>query len=310
MDEYFPEVSVVITTRNRPKFLLQAIQSVKAQTTPPLEIIVVDDCSDSALPQEITNAADASYIKIIRHSVPCGGSAARNTGIRASSGAYIAFLDDDDVWRPEKLELQLQQFNNEQVGAVYCGVVYIDQYSRLINTPIRREYPSGNLHNAFLIEDRTAPTSSYLVRRNVFEVVGYFDEKLPARQDWDMWIRVAESFLINAVGAQLVKMRYHSESRISSNYLNLLYAQEYIRKKYSQARVGLSWHEKINSISSFYRMQGNAYILSNSNQCNAFVHFLIATLLNPFLKVNYIGLLRSILSARMRVKYGRAIYAK
>src|SRR5438034_8399752 len=115
-------VSVIIPTYNRARYLSDAIRSVVNQTFQDFEIIVIDDCS-----QDQTRIATDSFkdqrIKYLTHDSNRGEAAARNTGIQKSTGSYIAFLDDDDQWAPEKLQLQIQIFEQSatKVGLVYCG---------------------------------------------------------------------------------------------------------------------------------------------------------------------------------------------
>lgn len=119
-----PKVSVIITTYNRQETLSRAIQSVLDQTYQDFEIIVVDDASKVSQ-EEIVSSFNDDRIKFIRHSINKGGSAARNTGIAASLGEYIAFLDSDDQWLPDHLSCQIKSFENLPftVGAHYSGLV-------------------------------------------------------------------------------------------------------------------------------------------------------------------------------------------
>ena len=124
MSKVNPTVSVIIPTRNRYSFVPRAIQSVLNQTYQDFEVLVVDDASDDHT-DEIVKGFSDERITYIHHEVKRGGSAARNTGIKFSKGEFIAFLDDDDQWLPEKLQCQMHLLSNSPtvVGAIYTGVL-------------------------------------------------------------------------------------------------------------------------------------------------------------------------------------------
>ncbi len=126
-----PKVSVVVLTHNRRRLLRRAISSILNQTFQDFEIVLVDDASTDNTPEVVRSFGDAR-IKYIRHEVNKGEAGSRNTGVTSSSGDYIAFLDDDDEWLPEKLEQQVRLLDSSpsQVGAVYTGFLKIDRSPR------------------------------------------------------------------------------------------------------------------------------------------------------------------------------------
>lgn len=115
-------VSVVIPTRDRPRLLAEALGSALAQTWRDIEVLVVDDGSRPEA-RPVVERFDDRRVTYIRNDAPRGGAAARNRGIRASRGEYVAFLDDDDIWLPTKIEKQMAVFGRAppEVGVVYCG---------------------------------------------------------------------------------------------------------------------------------------------------------------------------------------------
>ena len=139
------QVSVIIPTHNRARFLREAISSVLNQTFQDFEILVVDDASDDNT-REVVAGFEDIRIKYFRHDTNRGGSAARNTGIRNSMCSYIAFLDDDDEWFPEKLgkQMELLLASDPKVGAVYTGYLDVDKATGQV---IGEQLPSrrGNL---------------------------------------------------------------------------------------------------------------------------------------------------------------------
>src|SRR5262245_18798192 len=187
-----PEVSVVIPVFNRAVKVRRAIASVLAQTFQNFEIIVVDDGSTDGTSSAVAAIADPR-VTLIRHDRNRGGSAARNTGINASSVPFVAFLDSDDEWLPTKLERQLEVFerSSERVGLIYTWAERIfpdGSVSRYI--PRRRV----DLARALLTVNFIGETSLGMVRRIALDAIGGFDETLPSSQDMDLWLRICERF--------------------------------------------------------------------------------------------------------------------
>ena len=188
-----PRVSAVLPTRNRASLLPDALQSVFAQrgagTTFDLDVIVVDDASTDNTADVVARHAAARYIKLPEN---VGPSAARNAGLQASRGEYITFIDDDDVWLPGKLELQLAAM--ERVAGV--GVVYSQYYLQRRGKPPAlipeaHSAPSGWVLPVMLAGDWSFSTLNLLIRRSAFERVGGFDESLDYGEDRDISFRLA-----------------------------------------------------------------------------------------------------------------------
>lgn len=185
-----PLVSVVIPTCNRPQLLRRAVSSVLAQTYRELECIVVDDASagDTAA---VLAAFDDKRIVFLRNEQNRGAPASRNRGIAAARGEFVALLDDDDEWFPEKIEKQVAIFEHAAglIGVVYCGFEFVaagNERATVAVSPVWR----GQIHEAML-ESCVLGSPTPLVRKKYFEQTGLFDEGLPSSQDWDMWIRLA-----------------------------------------------------------------------------------------------------------------------
>lgn len=205
-----PRVSVVIPVFNRAAAVGRAIESVLVQTCQDFEIVVVDDGSTDGSAAAVAAFADRR-IKLVRHERNRGGSAARNTGIQASSAPYIAFLDSDDEWLPTKLERQLEVFerSNERLGLVYTGAEWVFVDGTVIRpSPCR---PVG-LTRALLTENVIGETSLGMVRRSVFDTIGGFDESLPSCQDMDLWLRICERFHAGVVPEALVRVAKGNDS--------------------------------------------------------------------------------------------------
>lgn len=209
-----PLVSIVIPTYGRPARVIKAIESVLAQTYSAIEVIVVDDASPEPVAPMLQNLFGDRII-CLRHDRNLGGAAARNSGIRLAKGDWIAFLDDDDRWRPEKLErqmgsLQAMGFNP---AVSYCWSVVMGEEQEL--KVVRRFYRDGDI-DKLVGGNIIGPTSVVLVHRTCLASVGLFDEELQSCQDWDMWLRCALVFPVVGVSEVLVEQHAHGE-QISTN---------------------------------------------------------------------------------------------
>ena len=185
-----PSVSVIIPTYNRAHLVGRAIRSVLDQTFQDFELIVIDDGSIDDTEAIVLDFQDPR-IHYLRHEVNRGGSAARNTGIRAARGEYVAFLDSDDEWLSEKLELQLNiietnPHNLDNLGVVITGEQAETDWPRISGIPDCHGYVYPQV-----FQKRTQGQITALVRKDVFTKSGLYDETLPASQDWDMMIRLA-----------------------------------------------------------------------------------------------------------------------
>ena len=181
-----PLVSVIIPTFDRASWLGEAIASVLAQTYPHLELIVVDDGSHDATP-EVVQACGQALIYI--RQAHAGVSAARNRGVAASRGAFIAFLDSDDLWLPRKIAAQVALLQQQpQAQACYTDEIWIRHGVRVNPRQIHQKH-SGWLFEPSLPRCIISP-SSIMLRRTLWDQVGGFDESLPACEDYDLWLRL------------------------------------------------------------------------------------------------------------------------
>lgn len=194
MKDDYPLVSVIIPTYNRKDFLKIAVKSALKQTYENLEIIVVNDNPDVSH-EKVMNTLDDRRITYIEHEQNRGGAAARNTGIKNSQGGYIAFLDDDDIWLPEKIEKQvkcIESQNGDYVGA-YCG--YFGIYQFLGFDKIKRIFAKNMDADEIIIDIFTQDfhpggTSSLIIKRKYIENIGGFDESFERHQDYEFLIRL------------------------------------------------------------------------------------------------------------------------
>jgi glycosyltransferase involved in cell wall biosynthesis len=202
-------VTVVIPTFNYARYVQEAVDSALAQTVPPLEIIVVDDGSTDNT-QEVMAAYTSNPRVRYLHQENFGLSAARNAGIRAARGEFIALLDADDRWKPEKLSRQLAEFTGQQVGLVYCGREVFDEHDTHDLNPA--DESKCELALEWLTISTLFCPSSLIVRRRCFTKQGGFDESLRKVEDREMWIRLANHWRFRCVPDCLVEWRRHGHA--------------------------------------------------------------------------------------------------
>jgi len=212
-----PLVSVVVPTYARPEKLRRAVETVRAQTYRPIELVVVDDHSPEPAAdalEEIT--LDDVSLTLVRHDQNRGGNAARNTGIRESTGEFVAFLDDDDRWEPAKIQRQIETFQSspDSVGLVYTGARYIyDDGERVIANDIE-----GTVTRQILAGANVAEFSALIVRRSVIEQAGLPDERFPSWQDREWFLRLSQHCEFGAITDPLTIRHWDHTGRIGQDF--------------------------------------------------------------------------------------------
>jgi glycosyltransferase involved in cell wall biosynthesis len=215
-----PRLSVVTPTRDRHDLLSGALRSALGQRGVEFEVIVVDDGSD---PPVSDGLVSDPRLRVARHDTPAGVSAARNTGIEWSRAPWIAFLDDDDLWAPDKLTSQLNAAEAAGAAWAYGGDVTVDDDLRVISGG---PPPSPGVVMADLESYNSVPAgaSNVIVRADALATAGPFDPSLKTSEDWDMWIRLARCCgPPAAVSRPLVACRMHRGS--ASSNMNVVLAE-------------------------------------------------------------------------------------
>lgn len=237
-----PLVSVVVTTYNQAVYIEQTLMSVFTQTYQPYEVIVVDDGSTDDTPSRI--AAFMDRIIYVRQKNQ-GVAGSRNTGIRKASGEYIAFLDGDDLWYPEKLSVQVAEaVRHPKSGLVVVDGLQFDESGTLETTlffgPVCKEIPeesvtSGSYYHQLLHGPFIYTTSQVMVPARVFETVGMSDTRFRRASDYDLYIRIAEKYDVTIIRKQLTRWRYLPTSAsgpLSLRFFNYLLEDIAILKKH------------------------------------------------------------------------------
>jgi len=214
MPASMPTVSVIIPTYNRLEALQLAIDSVKAQTSPALEIIVIDDGStDGTVYWCQQHHPDITLITQTNHGV----SHARNRGIEIANGDWIALLDSDDRWYPKKLEIQLEAIvSSPKLRLCHCDEIWIRNGKRVNQKHKHRKY-GGNIFKYCLPLCAISPSAS-LIHASVFNDIGLFDENLPACEDYDLWLRITSQEDVLYVDEALLEKTGGHEDQLSQRY--------------------------------------------------------------------------------------------
>lgn len=241
-----PLVSAIITTHNREKLLKKAIDSVLRQSYSNIECIVVDDASDQSIKKHLEEYAKVKKIRYIYipKNESKGGNHARNIGIKASKGEYIAFLDDDDEWYPDKIQLQVNEIS-KNIGFIYTGTVIENNGKVLNDNPVYYNCPEGDLSKEILIRILTV-TSTILVKRDVLYEAGLFDEELKYWQEYDLCIRLLQLTEVKFINKGLVLYRVNTadNSRLSNKVTGWEESVQYIDRKYATLLNRLSKKER------------------------------------------------------------------
>jgi len=197
-------VSVVIPLYNHADWVVGAVRSALDQTYPPIEVIVVDDGSTDHGSAGLEDLADEVHVM---HQMNAGVAMARNRGAATAVGSHVAFLDSDDTWYPQKLELQLQALDSLPGACVaHCGLEVVDDVGHVVST--RVEGASGSSAEDLFLQKRWMGTGSTdLVHLEVFRSLGGFDSNLSCSADWDLNLRLAELGPVAFVPLPLVRYR-------------------------------------------------------------------------------------------------------
>lgn len=275
------KVSIIIPTYNRANYIGQTIKSALSQTYSDYEIIVVDDGST-----DNTKEVIAQYNGKVRYFYQenKGPTVARNLGINKSSGEYIAFLDDDDMWLPEKLEKQVRVLDADpRIGFVCCASYVIDdKNNEMLIWKRNKELTKATFEN--LYERNFVYNLTVLIREGCIKEVGGLDETLLVSADYDLWLRVAKKHEFYYIDEPLTKYRLH-ENNLSKNYNVRLRNHIKILKKVEITKDISYLKQRIRLAKAYYEF-AKLYV-SRQSFYKAGICYIKSTLMYPFIGSYY-----------------------
>lgn len=223
-------VTVIVPTRDRVRFLSQTLRSIRLQRAVDLEVVVVDDGSAPGQVDAVVATLEDDRFRVLRNSTSQGVSAARNRGIAAARGTWIAFCDDDDLWAGGKLHSQLDAAGDDWPGWIYTGSVNVNEAGRVVGG--RLPLPPAQVV-ALLPQRNVVPGggSGVMVHRRLLDRAGRFDLRLRNTEDWDLWVRLSRLETPRCVAAPMVGYRVHGtgSSLVTSQ---ILVGAEEIERRY------------------------------------------------------------------------------
>ena len=287
------KVSVIIPTYNRAHFLPRAIKSVLNQTFQDFELIIVDDGSTDNTKEVVEDfQKQDSRIKYIWQENSGGPAKPKNTGIKNSKGEFLAFLDSDDEWLPEKLEKQLELFEkNKRLGIVGCNCwnIHTNQKNKKIEYKIKITKNKENIISNILGKCFINTSSSIIISRFVFDDIGFYDERFKIADDWDLYIRILEKYNFDFVEEPLLNYYIHNEN-ISGNSGAIKAAKDgiYILEKHIE-----KYNNNLLAKSKILRYIGTYYMINNK-KLTARKYFKKSIKCAPFYYRNYVNFIISL----------------
>ncbi len=213
-----PDISVIVPSYNHSQFVGEAISSVLNQTHRPAEVIIIDDASSDASLQEIEKFRGNPSVKIIPSNENLGGAESLNRGIGHSTGELIAICNSDDIWESDKLERQLNAFTPD-IGAVFTDVRWIGKFGEELKggSPFSSVFSQQNRSRGEWLRDLIEGGNclchpSVLIRREVYDKVGPYDNRMRQLPDYKMWLNVLQHTEINVLADKLIRFRLHDNT--------------------------------------------------------------------------------------------------
>ncbi|MCF7907812.1 MAG: glycosyltransferase [Candidatus Omnitrophica bacterium] len=255
------KIDIIIPAYNKADLTVKAIDSVLQQTYNNIEIIVVDDGSTDETKKLISSVKDKSKVKYI-YKDNGGACSARNLGIKVSQAQYIGFLDCDDMYLPQKVELSLAYLeDNPDIGFVHTAAYFIDendtilrQFSPKISTKV------GKIKDNLVLRNFICPSTT-IIRKSCIDEVGYFDESIFTPADWDMWLRLTEKFKASYIDIPLTMYRV-SDSYILSNLIQSEKEEQIVLDKLFVRNLQINDFTKSKAISNMYLRSAINYLMT------------------------------------------------
>ncbi len=279
-----PKVTVIIPCYNRDKFIRETVDSVLSQTYPNIEIVVIDDGSTDNSRKVLEGYG--SRIKILEHpgGINKGQSAAINLAMCSTESEYVAVLDSDDVWMPERIRRQVEFLeNNPDFGLVYVDGFAIDENGKILYKLMPPGHVEENRPEKVLLNCYFHPLST-LVRRSVYKLAGGFDETMRSSQDHDMAIRLAEVAKMAYIDEPLWYYRRHQVS-LSQNHARRRWETGFRILDNACRRRHYGWDIRRRRLAVLYFRLGQC-LLEERRIVQSGLYFLMAGLLDPLRAIN------------------------
>jgi glycosyltransferase involved in cell wall biosynthesis len=279
-----PLVSIIVLCYNQSCFVLETLESVKAQIYEPTQLIIVDDCSSdgSAAIIERWLQQNRLHCTFIRHRTNQGICRSLNDALTATNGKYISMVSADDIWLSDKIERQVKIMEDqpETVGVLYSDAFLMDENGNALpstfiaHTGRLNELPQGQILDK-LLEGNFIPGMTSLIRRSCYDEVGMYDESLPW-EDWDMWMRIAQRYSFIYSTAPSAIYRRHQNSLWHSNQGRM--AKDSFNICLKHLRVGqLREDQKSILIRTMLHVSQDLYRRKDSELCDALLSLWRAT---------------------------------
>lgn len=272
-------ISVIIPTHCRSIGTLdKAVQSVKRQSISVFEIIIVDDNVNTTLSENIISyCRQNDLVYIVSGGIGAGG--ARNIGINTAKGDYIAFLDDDDIWLPNKLCLQMSLFSEPNTALVYSRgyTIKTDRSGVTTKTPYATDsyYRTSVNYTDLLEKNYIGTTTQLIINKDILMQIGGFDASLPSRQDYDLCLRISKKYRCVGVDDYLFIHYIHGKNQITADSLINMKGYQMLFKKYKTDICQI----KGAPVKWYYRI--SRYALASSSYMTFIKYLLLAIAANP-----------------------------
>lgn len=296
-------VSVIMPVFNRENLVRDSLDSILNQSYGQVEIVLVNDGSTDntlAVLREYEEKYQGQVIVVDQENQ--GPVKSRNNAIPYSNGEYIAFLDSDDLWVPDKLEKQIPLFVGD-VGLVYSAINIVNEHGEVVDTEYCEEEVRGDIYLYLLVKNRMT-ASSVVVLREAMDKVGHFDGSFSSAENWECWLRISKYYTADYINEPLVKYMRHSGNLSGDRVLMINGIKKMLNKYAVSESAAPEVKAAYTSAQAHYAYQLGLYNFGQSNHATARTHFKEALNLVPNYRDSRVRLYRTYLG-----KYGNGFLA-
>lgn len=245
-----PTVSIVLPTFNRVRFLRPTVESAFAQTFTDWELIIADDGSEADTREYLRGLSSEPRVKLLWLSHTGIPAIVRNAALSEARGEYVAFLDSDDLWAPQKLQRQVEALGKVGCSWIYTAFSQIDESGQPLSEEVHRRWVpyQGPVFERVVTGEVSIRTPSVLAVRELVMRLGGFDETIPSAEDYDLWMRIALESDLALIDEPLVYVRRHNENHSRTwhtAYLGREHSLEKLQSRVNPARCALLRRERM-----------------------------------------------------------------